>query len=134
MYEVPVAFQVEITIKEEEPGYILKHQELIFKDEKTINFDETCESLKEEVNELLGFEPYLIKITGMGKTKEFYEEEILVTNAASAQIGDIISFANGGKRYKVDSSHVNRLFNIVLLGVETEIYSLPKEATVYIYR
>ena len=139
MYEKTV--RVEITILGDRPGYVLAHDETIFCGDEGISpaeYKELAENLRKDAIELLGFEPWRIRVWDDNFSREFYEskdeEEILKTNAASIQTGDVISLG-GNKRYKVSGCYISDVVNIVTIVVNNDdIYTVPKEMPVTIYR
>ena len=128
-------FSVSTIISEEDPHFVLSHTEHIPVGE---DFEMMCEAIRENLIDLLNFIPWKIIITSAeGKTKEFYDEELLETNAASVQTGDVISFSVGGPKYTVNYSYLNGRTGTVAIwfeGEDTATYLLPREVTVIIHR
>ena len=134
-------FSVSTIISEEDPHFVLSHTEHVPCGGMGISqaeFEQTCEHIRENLIDLLNFIPWKITISAVGETKEFYDEELLETNAASVQTGDVISFSVGGPKYNVGYSYLNEKNNTVAIWVESgdlDTYLLlPREVTVIIHR
>lgn len=134
-------FSVSTTISEEDPHFILSHTEHVPCGEMGISreeFEQTCEHIRGNLIDLLNFIPWKITISAVGETKVFYDEELLETNAASVQTGDVISFSVGGPKYIVDYAYLHENRNVVAIwakGANTDTYLLlPREVSVVIHR